>query len=449
MRVRAAALVCLLALVGALSGCGTEAVDTAEPQKRSSLSPTPSDAPALLEDPPQAPELVVHAANAVVPTQEGSRCWHSATVGSCVDVAATDPKTLPVLTGAGPATFDFPVAGWTFMATFTDFPDVPHAKHSQGVDVEQPVPGRFVVTPLKDTGDFQVALFGTGPQGDYTASFRWRVGTIADQVPASPPPATLHLPDGDLEVPVVSSCWMTGGAGVCRDGAFPEHFVDAGSPDSVDFSFPVDGWTFQADFRPAGSLQPGAAEHCWRSRMVVLEPQADGEFHLKPLGPPGTYAVGLFGNGPQGDWSGTFLWTTTSVGAEPPVTATTGMVWAPHGEIEGDRGFTLSVAGLSSTPETATVSVTATAANGRSTTFDGGRPSLGCPESGTVDWWEWNGRRSQQVVALGPAPFTYDVTLVLDGVEHHATATWPDDHVEDPFNDDPAPVPLVFDPPLS
>ena len=52
------------------------------------------------------------------------------------------------------------------------------------------------------------------------------------------------------------------------------------------------------------------------------------------------------------------------------------------------------------------------------------------------------------MAALGPAPFTYDVTLTLDGVRHRANATWPDDHVADPFNDDPAPVPLDFDPPL-
>ena len=196
---------------------------------------------------------------------------------------------------------------------------------------------------------------------------------------------------------------MTGGAAVCRDGAFPEHFVDAGSPDSVDFSFPVDGWTFQADFRPAGSLQPGAAEHCWRSRMVVLEPQADGEFHLKPLGPPGTYAVGLFGNGPQGDWSAHVpLDDDQRRGGAAGHRHDRHGLGAARSRSTGDRGFTLSVAGLSSTPETATVSVTATAANGRSTTFDGGRPSLGCPESGTVDWWA--SERPTQPAGRGSRP---------------------------------------------
>lgn len=274
------------------------------------------------------------------------------------------------------------------------------------------------------------------------------VETPTAQMPTSPPPVTLHLPGGDVDVPVISSCWMVAGAGMCRDGVLPQRFVDVGSPDSLEFSFPVAGWTFQADFAPEDSLRPNG-DRCWRSRMTVLEPEADGTFHLDPMGPPATYAVGLFGNGPQGDWSGTFLWTTTRAGAEPPATATASIVWAPHGKVEGDHGFSLSVAGLTTTPRTASASITATAATGRSTTFDAGEPHFGCRGSGTVDWLDPKSQRSQQVAVLGPAPFTYDVTLVLDGVEHHATATWPDDHVEDPFNDDPAPVPLRFDPPLT
>jgi hypothetical protein len=271
--------------------------------------------------------------------------------------------------------------------------------------------------------------------------------TSMPQVPSSPPPVTLHLPDGDLDLPVVSSCWMVGDAGTCRDGVLPDQFVDVGSPSGLEFSFPVADWTFQADFSPEDSLSPDG-DRCWRSRTAVLEPDPDGTFHLDPMGPAASYAVNLFGNGPQGDWSSTFLWTTTQAGQEPPATATASIVWAPHGKVEGDHGFALSVAGLGTTPRTASASITATAANGRSTTFDAREPRLGCPGSGTVDWSDPKAQRSQQVAALGPAPFTYDVTLVLDGIEHQATATWPDDHVEDPFNDDPAPVPLLFDPPL-
>jgi hypothetical protein len=82
-------------------------------------------------------------------------------------------------------TFDFPIADWSFAATLTEFPDVPHAKHSEGVDVAQPVSGRFVITPPTDTGDFQVALTGTGPQGTFQGSFRWRLSNNVGGQPAA------------------------------------------------------------------------------------------------------------------------------------------------------------------------------------------------------------------------------------------------------------------------
>ena len=55
---------------------------------------------------------------------------------------------------------------------------------------------------------------------------------------------------------------------------------------------------------------------------------------------------------------------------------------------------------------------------------------------------------SREVAAVGPEPFRYDVELLLDGVAYSASATWPDDHVDDPEDDNPAPVPLLFEPPL-
>jgi hypothetical protein len=166
------------------------------------------------------------------------------------------------------------------------------------------------------------------------------------------------------------------------------------------------------------------------------------------MGPTGTYVVTLFGEGPQGDMVGMFVWTTGQPGRETTPTAYIGIAWDLHGEVDGGHGLNLSVSGLARTPKEASATVTATAANGKSVTVDAGKARLGCPANGTVDWWESNASRSHQVVDLGPAPFTYDVTLDLDGVTYHATATWPDDHVDDPFNDDSAPVPLDFSPPL-
>jgi hypothetical protein len=189
---------------------------------------------------------------------------------------------------------------------------------------------------------------------------------------------------------------------------------------------------------------------CAHSYSLRAQRTTPGTYRLPAAGPAGDYRVSLFGSGPQGDFSAEFRWRTASAGVVPEPTAYAAIVSTDlDGRIDDGHGLNLSVSGLARTPERASATVTATAANGRSVTVDAGEAQLGCPAAGQVDWWETDGRRSRRIAALGPPPFTYDVTLVLDGVEHHARATWPDDHVDDPFNDDPAPVPLMFDPPLA
>lgn len=259
-----------------------------------------------------------------------------------------------------------------------------------------------------------------------------------------PPPLTLRTEAGELETQPGSYCWTSGDSGRCADVVMtdPDDLPVVEDATSVGLVFPLEGWTFSASFRPVD------AGRCARTFDVVAEPAGPAEHHLDAAGPAGDYVVSVFGVGPQGDYGASFRWRTTRAGVLPAPTASIGIVWSPHGEIEGDHGLTLAVTGLDRTPESATATVTATAADGRSVSVDAGKPELGCPLEGTVLWSESDYVRSRQVAALGPPPFTYDVTLVLDGVEHRASATWPDDHVDDPFNDDPAPVPLELSPPL-
>ena len=75
---------------------------------------------------------------------------------------------------AGPSTSSFPIEGWTFPAAFAEPRDHPLDDGDHPTDAEQPEPGRFSVTP-PGPGDFRVDLRGTGPQGDYWASFRWPI----------------------------------------------------------------------------------------------------------------------------------------------------------------------------------------------------------------------------------------------------------------------------------
>jgi hypothetical protein len=278
--------------------------------------------------------------------------------------------------------------------------------------------------------------------------------TAATPPPANPAPTTAPVPDQPpaivldvggrtVETRAGSSCWMADGAGRCADAVAvdPDQLPVIEGAFEVDFSFPVAGWAFQATFTPVG------AGTCTRSYTVDAAATGTGEFTVRAAGPAGDYVVSLFGRGPQGDVAPSFRWHTSSDGVLPPPTATTSIVWAPDGRPEG-QGFRLDIDGLSVTPDEASATVTATAANGRSATLDSALgPGLGCP-AGWLSFAEKDSTFADRVAALGPAPFTYDVTLTLDGVPHRATATWPGDHVVDPFNDDPAPVPLVFDPPL-
>jgi hypothetical protein len=59
-------------------------------------------------------------------------------------------------------------------------------------------------------------------------------------------------------------------------------------------------------------------------------------------------------------------------------------------------------------------------------------------------YWDGPDEAGLTAAALGPAPFTYDVVVTFDGVEHRATATWPDDEIEDYAPS----VSLEFVPPL-
>ena len=267
---------------------------------------------------------------------------------------------------------------------------------------------------------------------------------------SGPPDIVVHAPGGELVAHRGSYCWSVGDAGQCADAVCPSSptFLDVWGADEVTFSFPQPGFTFQADFAPLESIDPDG-DGCFHTRTTVpdcwlgrrLHPRSDGTGEHLRRDPVRRGSAGRPGRDVRLDHRP----GRGRDGHRPPPSASPGTL---HGEVDGGHGLNLSVSGLARTPKQASATVTATAANGKSVTVDAGKAELGCPATGTVSWWESDASRKQEVVSLGPAPYVYDVTLVLDGVEHHASATWPDDHVEDPFNDDSAPVPLVFDPPL-
>ncbi len=228
-----------------------------------------------------------------------------------------------------------------------------------------------------------------------------------------PPPVTVRYGTESVELAAYSFCYGT----VCADGIPPTDPPDVGNPDHVVIDFPLDGWMFQATFKPAG-------ETCGRMQTVPLERTAQGSFVLRPAGPAATYDVTLFGRG-DGDLATVFRWTTPSAGPLPMPKSRLALLAGHDGQIDS-YGVELEVSNLAKTPADVTATITTTASNGRSLTFEATRARQRCQPQGTV---YWDGPDDQGTVAtgLGPPPFTYDVSLDLDGTRHVAVARWPAD----------------------
>src|SRR5262245_15791292 len=183
-------------------------------------------------------------------------------------------------------------------------------------------------------------------------------------------------------------------------------------------------------------------------RTVVLERTGTTTHTLRPAGDAGTYDVTLSGRG-GGDVVAAFRWTTPTDGRLPVPQARLAVLADHDGAIDS-YGVELSVVNLAASPAEATASVTVTAANGKALTFDAVREQsedLGAQRCRTIEgslYWDGPDNRGVQAAHLGPAPFSYDVVLTLDGVRYQATARWPDDQRPD---NKPS-VALDFQPPL-
>lgn len=216
-----------------------------------------------------------------------------------------------------------------------------------------------------------------------------------------------------------------------------------GTAEQVAVSFPVPGWTFAATFRPVG-------QECAREQRVGLGPPVDGSATsggtVAPAGPAGTYDVDVSGRGVggSGDVVTTFRWTTPVDGPAPVPKASIAVLDEGDRQVRG-YGISLGVTDLAAAPREASARVTVTSSQGASLELDPGAEIASCSSEGSV-WFSGTYERAQQAAALGSAPFTYDVALTLDGVEHHATATWPRDERSSP--DESPDTPLRFTPPL-
>jgi hypothetical protein len=260
-----------------------------------------------------------------------------------------------------------------------------------------------------------------------------------------PSPVVLLLPSSNVELRPWAYCW-TGpprrsglSSAVCPNGApeNPAQLDAVGPAEAVDFWFGMPGWDFEAAFSEIGPA-------CPRRHTIDATATSDRTFHLQPAGPAGRYQVDLFGRGGTGSVSASFVWTTPRAGPIEQPEAYIALV-TDSGDRLTSYGLEVGVSDLGFQPRRADVRVTATAANGRSTTLDATREGHGdeCSEQGAV-FFHGDDSSAHKVARLGPAPFTYRVVLSLNGDEYIGTGVWPRD--EQP---DQAPnTTLTFDPPL-
>lgn len=225
---------------------------------------------------------------------------------------------------------------------------------------------------------------------------------------------SVHHGDTSVELGAYTYCFDNG----CADGMPPTDPPDVGSPDSVEIAFPLEDWTFEASFSPAG-------EQCGRVQTVPLRRTGSGTFLLGPVGYADTYDVTLFGRG-GGDLFTVFRWTTPSDGVLPAPEARLAVLADHDGEVDS-YGVELAVSNLASTPQDASAVITVAATDGASLEF-AAAGLADCQPEGSL-YWDGPDADGLAAAELGAAPFRYHVELTLDGIAYSADATWPDDQI--------------------
>ena len=245
----------------------------------------------------------------------------------------------------------------------------------------------------------------------------------------APPHVVVSSVTRSVELEPFTYCWSNG----CADGFPPDPPEDLGADDELEVAFPLPDWTFTATLTLAG-------DECPRAFDVPLEPSGEGTYRLPPAGPAGTYDVSLFGQGQGGDVAYAFRWTTSGDGPLPEPEARVAVLADNDGM--DSYGVELELSDLAGTPVASGASIIVRAADGSQVTLQPAPQDL-CRDG--VLYWTGSPEEGRTAAALADAgPFTYEVTVVLDGVTYRATATWPDDVI--PGNE-PS-VPLHFEPAL-
>lgn len=250
---------------------------------------------------------------------------------------------------------------------------------------------------------------------------------------ATPPPFLVRYGETQLELAPFTYCYRSG----CVDG-FDDAPVSIGSPEEIFVLVQVE------DFDELVVTQAAGDDVCARTIPAEVESLGGGWWRVRPRGPAADYRLSIFASGDgAGDMVADLRWRNPSDQPMPEPDAGLTLI-VDHDGRPDSYGLELYLTGLETTPDRASARITVTAANGRSLTFDATRATAGCEADGTVRW-DGPADQAKRAAGLGDFPFTMRVEVVLDGVTHVATATYPDDQIKETESS----LPLRFEPPLN
>ncbi|RZI95912.1 MAG: hypothetical protein EOO67_01605, partial [Microbacterium sp.] len=175
---------------------------------------------------------------------------------------------------------------------------------------------------------------------------------------AQPGPFVVVYGDEGLNLWPSSYCYASG----CADG-IDDDPPDVGSPDELFVR------VAEMDFDEVGAGLIGGGDLCaGRGMDAVTTDLGGGWWSVRPAGPADDYLVTLYAKGPAGSMAAELRWTTASDAPLPDPRSSLALVVERDGRPDV-FGVDLRVDNLTASPSSYAAVITATAADGSSTTF--------------------------------------------------------------------------------